>query len=64
MWPDPTGASMGWTGPPGVYTDGSDWAEETVAQYGDGDYGTPGGPNSAATGVDQTTWGEIKSRYR
>ena len=40
---------MSWTGPPGVYTDGSDWVEETVAQYGDGDYGTPGEKNTDST---------------
>jgi len=64
VWPDPTGHSMAWTGPPGDYQDGSDWVEETVVQYGDGDYGTPGGPNSAATGVEQSTWGQIKADYR
>jgi hypothetical protein len=48
-WPDPTGASMGWTGPPGIYTDGTDWVEETTATYGDGDYGTPGYLNTDST---------------
>ena len=49
IWPDPTGASMGWTGPPGSYDNGADWVEETTAIYGDGDYGTPGFLNTDST---------------
>ena len=49
IWPDPTGHSMGWTGPPGSYDDGSDWVEDTTATYGDGDYGTPGYLNTDST---------------
>ena len=45
-WPDPTGASMGWVGPPTDYQAGANWTEETVQTYGDGDYGTPGSLNS------------------
>lgn len=46
IWPDPTGASMGWLGPPGSYNDGSRWVIEGVASYGDGDWGTPGYRNT------------------
>jgi len=42
IWPDPTGASMAWLGPPGDNNDGTRWVIEGVASYGDGDYGTPG----------------------
>lgn len=46
VWPDPTGASMGWLGPPGDNNDGTRWAIEGVASYGDGDWGTPGYKNT------------------
>ena len=46
IWPDPTGASMGWVGPPGDYNDGTRWVIEGVANYGAGDWGTPGDKNT------------------
>ncbi|MCK4597558.1 lamin tail domain-containing protein [bacterium] len=46
IWPDPTGASMGWLGPPGDNNDGTRWVIEGIASYGDGDWGTPGYKNT------------------
>jgi hypothetical protein len=46
IWPNPTGASMGWLGPPGDCNDGTRWVIEGVANYGDGDWGTPGYKNT------------------
>jgi hypothetical protein len=46
IWPDPTGASMAWLGPPGDNNDGGRWVVEGVVNYGDGDWGTPGAKNT------------------
>jgi hypothetical protein len=46
IWPDPSGASMAWLGPPGDNNDGSRWVIEGVVSYGDGDWGTPGQKNT------------------
>ena len=46
IWPDPTGASMAWLGPPGENNDGGRWVIEGVVNYGDGDWGTPGMKNT------------------
>ena len=43
-FPDPTGASMALIDPSLDNSIGSNWVESTT-QYGDGDLGTPGGPN-------------------
>jgi hypothetical protein len=49
LWPDPSGASMCWLGPPGDNNDGSRWVIEGVVYYGDGDWGTPGQKNTDST---------------
>jgi len=46
IWPDPTGASMAWLGPPGDNNEGGRWVIEGVVNYGDGDWGTPGMKNT------------------
>jgi len=46
IWPNPSGASMAWLGPPGDNNDGARWIVEGVAFYGDGDWGTPGYKNT------------------
>jgi len=46
IWPDPAGASMAWLGPPGDNNDGGRWVIEGVVNYGAGDWGTPGLPNT------------------
>jgi hypothetical protein len=46
IWPNPTGASMAWLGPPGDNNDGSRWVIEGVVSYGAGDWGTPGLKNT------------------
>lgn len=47
VWPDPTGASMAWSGT-GDNNDGANWAEST-AVFGSGDKGTPGAANGGPT---------------
>ena len=49
VWPDPTGASMAWTGT-GDNNDGTNWTTST-AVFGNGDMGTPGAANGGPTGV-------------
>jgi hypothetical protein len=46
IWPEPSGASMAWLGPPGENNDGTRWVIEGVISYGDGDWGTPGSKNT------------------
>lgn len=50
VWPDPTGASMQWTGV-GDNNDGTTWAQGGPA-FGSGDRATPGLPNNTDTGVE------------
>jgi hypothetical protein len=45
-FPDPTGASMGWVGPPTDYQDGNNWIVESTETLGGGDFGTPGYKNT------------------
>ncbi|MDO9170377.1 MAG: lamin tail domain-containing protein, partial [bacterium] len=47
VWPDPTGASMAWSGV-GDNNVGTNWAEST-AVFGTGDLGTPGAANGGPT---------------
>ncbi|MBK6899868.1 MAG: lamin tail domain-containing protein [bacterium] len=47
VWPDPSGASMAWSGA-GDNNVGTNWAEST-AVFGSGDKGTPGAANGGPT---------------
>ena len=47
VWPDPSGASMAWSGA-GDNNVGTNWAEST-AVFGSGDKGTPGAANGGST---------------
>ena len=66
LWPNPTGASMYYNMAGVDENDPTHWFEETTDTYGDGDYGTPGGPPGDVTGImpiEGSTWGRVKALY-
>ncbi|MDY7076097.1 MAG: lamin tail domain-containing protein [Chloroflexota bacterium] len=55
VWPDPSGASMMLTDVALDNNDGANWEETpNTLPYGDGDYGTPGCPNTGCLWTDLT----------